>query len=214
MIRNDYIMRLVELLGAFMVRLIKQIDMGDFIGANEEVDEMAKKTVGLPLSVLENNQADNLIVMFTSGMGVDYLRIFAAATLLDVRGQIAYRDGNDISAFRFWNNAAFLFVTAAQSPDEEIKNRCDERLNSLIIRLKEFEIPASLHLALAKHCEEAGDFANAEEHLYEGLTDADKKGEILQEFYERLLELPDVDLEKGNLPRKEILDGLAELESA
>ena len=57
-------MRLVELLGAFMVRLIKQIDMGDFIGANEEVDEMAKKTVGLPLSVLENNQADNLIVMF------------------------------------------------------------------------------------------------------------------------------------------------------
>ena len=84
---------------------------------------------------------------------------------------------------------------------KRFKNRCDERLNALVIRLKEFEIPASLHLALAKHCEEAGDFANAEEHLYEGLADADKKGEILQEFYERLLELPDQDLKIGDLPR-------------
>ena len=211
MIRTDYIMRLIELMGAFLVRVANQIEKGDLNGASLEVEKMAKTAVGIPLAVIESSPPD-LIESFVSGPNQpNHSRIMGAATVLYVRGKMCRRDGDEIAAYRFLVNAAHLFTSASRSCDEEIRGHCKEYLENTLARLAEFELPSHLHLALGEHFEREKKFARAEDHFFEARDSGEINGE-LREFYQRILGLDDVDLESGNLPRKEILESLSEVE--
>ncbi|MDF1814233.1 MAG: hypothetical protein P1V20_18660 [Verrucomicrobiales bacterium] len=109
MIRNDFIMRLIELLGVFLARVFQKIEKGDWDGAAEDIDKTSKESLGIPITIVESNQAENLIALFTSPSGPDYSRILAAAVLLDARGEVVAGAGNEVSGVILWTKAATLY---------------------------------------------------------------------------------------------------------
>jgi hypothetical protein len=87
----------------------------------------------------------------------------------------------------------------------------------LLERLDEYELPPRTKQLLWQHFEQMGDFARAENWMYEALEDDHAPPGIVEraiEFYQRLLGQDDADLILGNLPRAEIETGLAQLEAS
>ena len=213
MIRNDYILRLIDLLGVFIAKLMLQVERGELVGAKEEVDAISRKIVGLPLAVLESNPAEGLVSLLSAAVGPDYPRIMAAGIILDARAQVACQEADEVTAFRLWTSSASLLITGACSLNEEISDRCHQHLEEVMRRLTEYEIPACLHLALAEHYEACGRFSRAEDHVYEGLQDDPERVAKWRAFFKRLEQLSDAELEAGNLSRGEVRQSLSDLVS-
>lgn len=211
MIRNDFIMRLIELLGVFAARVLRRIEQGDLEGAGSEIESVAKETIGLPMAVLENTPPDELISLFSSRVGTDFPRLWSAGILLSVQGDLLFREGNEIAARFRWIKAMTLFLEAAGSPDLDIEARSLAGVAELENKLDRGDLPAELHLRLAAHHERLGHLAFAENHWFDGTEGSDERNAIRLGFYGRIASLPDAVLEKGGVTRREIEESIAEL---
>lgn len=211
MIRTDFIMRLIELLGVFVARVMRRIEKGDLEGAGNEIDSVAKETIGLPMAVLENTPSDDLISLFSSRAGTDFPRLVSAGILLGVQGDLLFREGEEIAARFRWTKAMTLFLEATGSPDRDIEERSSAGLAELEDKLDRGDLPGELHLRLAAHHERLGHFALAENHWFYGTEESEERDAIRLGFYGRIASLPDAALEKGGVTRREIEESIAEL---
>lgn len=211
MIRTDFIMRLIELLGVFAARVLRRIEKGDLEGAGNEIEAVAKETIGLPMAVLENTPPDDLISLFSSRVGTDYPRLWSAGILLSVQGDLMFREGNEIAARFRWTQAMRLFLEVTGSPDKDIEGRSSDGVAELENKLDRDDLPAELHLRLAAHHERLGHLALAENHWFDGTEESGERDAIRLGFYGRIASLPDDVLEKGGVTRREIEEGMAEL---
>lgn len=206
MIRNDYILRLIELLGVFLRRIRKHADSGDLEKIDQEIEKAANEILGIPLGVLESTPAQSLVELFTSRNGqIDALKLMVAGSLLDERGRAAFENGRDEMAFLQGQKAASLLITASDSSDEEIQKTARKRLDSALGYLASFDLPGSMLHELAVHFETIGQFDRAEDFWY-SLNQMGESG--LDEFYDRMLKLADDQLAAGNLTRDEILEAM------
>jgi hypothetical protein len=213
-IRNDYIMRQIEMLGAFVRKLLKQIDDGDLEQAASDADAASRQFVGIPLAVLENQPPDGLEAVLSMGEQFDYMRALSAATLLEMRGTLADSEGDETTAFRLWTNAANLLIRCHQSPDDQVKSACRSRLDNVLTSLQKYEIPTFLHRNLTEFYESTGNFSSAEDHLFQAITAQETEASAAawaNGFYDRLQSLTDAQLAAGNFSRTEIMESLKEL---
>jgi hypothetical protein len=211
MIRNDFLMRLIELLGVFVARVMRRIEDGDWEGAGKEIEAEAKATIGLPMAVLENTPLDDLISLFSSRAGTDFPRLLTAAILLSVQGDLLFREGNEIAARLRWAKAMTLFLEATGSPDPDIEGRSSAGLAELENKLDRDDLSEEWHLRLAAHHERLGHFALAENHWFDGTEESADRDAIRLGFYGRIASLPDEVLETGGVTRREIEESIAAL---
>lgn len=214
-IRNDYIMRQIELLGAFVARLLKRVEAGELEQAATDADAAARQFTGVPLLVLENQPPDGFEEVLSAGGPFDYMRGLAAATLLEVRGRLAQAGGDEPTAFRLWTLAAALLLRCHESPDVQVREMCASRLEDVLTALQEYEVPVFLHRLLAIHHERREDYSRAENHVFLALEAAMEDAGALpwaRAFYQRLEALTDAQLQAGDFSRTEVCDGIAELE--
>lgn len=202
MIRNDYVMRLIELLGAFLQKTVANMDTGDFEIALEELEKASSQTVGFPLAVLENTPAEQVenLLQLPSGK-TDYFRLMGAGYVLDARAQASFNQGEEISAYLYWLKSLYLLTKASRSLDEQINSLVDKKIEEILHRLLEFETPDYLSIELGNYFEHRKLYARAEDHWYEV---EDKQ--LLNDFYQRMLDLSDAELIAGGLPREEIVE--------
>ena len=83
-----------------------------------------------------------------------------------------------------------------------------QRIDELVQRLGEEQLPAPVLRRLFRYLEDRGLYATAEDALYEWLDLNDPNA--LTEgamFYERLSQKSDEELVRGNLPRSEVEEG-------
>ena len=213
MIRNDYIMRQIEMLGAFVRKLLKRIENNELEGAETDADAASRQFVGVPLVVLENQPPDGFEAMLSMAGQFDYMRGLAAATLLEMRGKVARADGDERTAFRLWTNSASLLILCHDSPDEEVREMSATRLDNVVTALQEYEIPEFLHRLLTCHYEKLGDYARAEDHLFQAAAaNQPDVFEWASDFYSRLESRTDQQLSAGNFTRDEIAESLNELD--
>jgi hypothetical protein len=89
-------------------------------------------------------------------------------------------------------------------------------IEQLVEQLKPHSMPARTHAALMIYFEQQGQFAKAEDALFdllEGSSESDRTDSLEMGFglYQRLRVLSDAALAEGGLPRAEVEAGLAEL---
>ena len=205
-------MRQIELLGAFVSKLIKRIENNELEEAAADADRASRQFVGVPLVVLENQPPDGFEAVLSMAGQFDYMRGLAAATLLSLRAKLAHAEGDETTAFRHWTLAASLLIRCHQSPDDEVRNACESRLEDLLTTLQEYEIPEFLHRSLTLHYERIGDLSSAENHLFQALEE--READVFdwaRDFYARLETLTDCQLVDSHFSRDEIRDGLAEV---
>jgi hypothetical protein len=214
MINKDYILRMAEKIGRSLAIILGLRKYNQHEEALIYIDDTLLRTVGLTSRFI-NSISDEMLVTTISPIGV--LNIEAClwiAALLKAEGDI-YEEDLDKSneSYYRYQKSLYLFLTAVLQ--EHIPTDADlyQDIEQLLQKLDDYELPPPLKSKLFAYYELSGQYARAEDTLFDLLETGNNRELIAsgQAFYTRLLAKSDTDLQAGNLGREEVDEGLAQL---
>lgn len=219
-VQRDSILRLIEQLGQVIAIAIGLAKGGQPDEALQVIDQALKGLVGFDLDDIEQMRAEDVIQMvrlarsghiapaemvagdlaFTAGL------LAEAAEIHGLQGELARRDTGRLKALQL-----YLTVLTEEQPDLAVAVQV---VPSLLEKLEGYELPYQTIYQLWQYHEQRGEFARAEDRLFELLDNEQSGDEIVGDgiaFFLRLLDRTDAELEAGGLPRDEVEAGLDEL---
>lgn len=214
MIRRDYFLRMIEQFFEALARIITKRKNGAYDQASLDIEQVCKQFVGLKYDLIKDLTPEALIDLLKLGGELDLSKAIILAELLKEDGELCELQRHVHLAVRRYLSSLCLFIESFHLRDKSGRDDADHKIQSLIQKLTAYKLPLFVQLKLIGYYEAAGRFSKAEDVLFEALESGEP--DILQygiAFYERLLEKPDDVLERGNLPRHEVEEGLRELKS-
>ncbi len=212
MYRRDYLLRMIERLAQIIARILDQKDLKSAEETLREIDGTGKMFSGIDRMMISSFSTEDLIGLMHAGGAFDTNKCLAISELQYAEGQVleACHDESECK-LRFQRSLRFLLEAVTE--DRNIPaDTYDERIQILVQKLQDIVLPPALRKKLFRHYEGRGEYAKAEDVLYELLeTNPDESRDDGIVYYKRLLLKTDEELEKGNLPRKEIEEGLQKL---
>ena len=217
MIRRDYILRQIEQFAAMLAQIAG-------FAKNEKWSEASTVTAG-EFQRLAGADAPELVRLSETSLLARLIehepnvavesKVFMLATLLKTQGDLLVGRGRvEESRAYYLKGLHLLFETFGRV---EITERPDfvPTVEIFLAALRDAPLPLTTNALLMHHYERTGEFAKAEDALFEILDSEPSQVELLEfgrSFYQRLLSLNDTVLTSGNLPRAEVLSALAELD--
>ncbi len=212
MIRQDYLLRLIEQAAQALAKLLGMQAAGQHPAAAMFSREIAGKWLGLTeLQLSQLTDAELVDHLQRNGAIAEFpLRLGLAIALLRAEGARLAETGDRAGASHAKSNALCLLLRA------HILNVAPElpdftpRLADLQAELPFEELPTSTAVLLMCHHEHLGQFGQAEDVLFalrDGHGGVDWLNELGRQFYERLQRRADSELAAGNLPRAEVEEG-------
>jgi tetratricopeptide (TPR) repeat protein len=207
MAQKDYIVRMVEQAASFLFSIAFNKKINNFDIALEKIEEAYNgllNTDGNKIKfltfneIIENNTFNG--IMNIDNIGIIANLIFEEA---DIFEKI---NGLNIISKDYYVKSFLLFYKICQ----EIKfTKYNEKTIEVLEKLNNYEIDDETKYNIFKYYEQIERYGKAEDYLYE-LIEKNYQN-ILEEgktFYLTLLGKDDALLEKGNLPRNEIIEGI------
>lgn len=215
MIRQDYILRMIEQAAQLIARLLKLGDEGHRIGARELEEETAAKFLELTSENLEEWNDEKLYShLKRHGPPIEFpIRLGVAVALLDGRAQSLDQSGAKAEANEFLSRAIGILLRSKIESQRADLPEFAPGLEDLLGRLDQAQMPVGTAGLLVCYCEHVGQFAAAEDALFrlQEIVGNDRDVKKLGErFYQRLLRETDQTLAAGNLPRAEVEQGAAQ----
>jgi len=214
---RDYILRLVEQLAQTVGAVLTLKKARRFEEAELAISEAARNLVGLDVKTLLALPVEQIVTLFSPSGILDAGKCIVVAEILYEHSEIKSLRGEQDLAYdaRIRALSLLLEVSGRESleriPDAQ---RYLRQIESLTEALSDYPPVPAVQQRLVFHHERQGDFADAEDVLFE-LVDAGHEDIVPAgiELYQRLLAKSDDELEHGRLPREEVEDGLAQLRS-
>ena len=216
MIRNDYILRMIEECAIVLRRIRKRIEDRELPEAGEDLDQAFRDLVGSGPDVVSRLSETELLAKLTLDGPTSIVREKALilVALLQSAGEVHAAAGRDAESQACWLKALDLLLTLQLQDTEFEVPEFVPKIDLLRDELSDAELPLQTLAALWRYYERLGAFARAEDAL-SNLLEAEPGNEALRveakAFYERLLRQSDSTLQEGNLPRTEVETGLAQL---
>lgn len=217
MLKQDYILRMIEQLSRVLGQLMARVRTEDPTVVHREVEEALKDLTGLDFNVLDSLPLTSVLSVLQSHAEPNPARILAIAECSFVRAQLADATGDADTALKTRVTALTLYMEALALFRHEALAPAIQRTDTLITDLESFDLPKETLVRLFRYRAAAGRFDHAENTLFDLLERWSADDALIDEgtsFYRRLLTLDDTQLEAGNLPRDEVIDGLSEFEAA
>ncbi len=206
-------MRMIEQFAAALGRILFNKKTQQTEQIQDLLNQSAKQFLGLDLELLHNMSVDDIRVLFDINDNPDLSRYFIAAEVLRTEAELMDDpEKNKSIIYDSFLKAFTLYYKALQGIADLRTDDNFKKMNALVSYLRNYHLSADLKISIMKYYELAGDYADAENVLYELLEEPDIH--ILAEargFYQRLLKKSDSELNAGNLPRSEILEGLEKI---
>jgi hypothetical protein len=210
-LEQDYIMRMINMMVAMMVRILDFKSKRDYPSSLLEIDKTGRTLLGINRTMVRQLTAGQLMQLFGGDQSVAIPKSYVLAVLLHEEGDIlrlmSDPDGADESQIKSLN---LLLETYLQG-GEAVEPRHDELIDEICESFRGRPLPPDL-LERLLVCEELrGRYDKAENALFARL---ESKPDFTLEgiaFYERLLAKSPEALVAGNLPKEEIVEGLSEL---
>jgi tetratricopeptide (TPR) repeat protein len=214
MIQRDYILRIAEDVGRALARILYRREVKDYQAAFGFIDDQLKQTVGMGLGFIHSVSEETLLSMFTSLGRVDVDKILFIAILLKTEGDIYVEQGSADESYYSYVKSLNLFLEVLLLNGTSHSSGGFPEVEELLGRLEEYELPRETEHLLFGYYEQVGNYAKAENVLFE-IVEADATDdEVIEEgkaFYMRLKGKSDAALSAGNFSRERALDGLARL---
>lgn len=221
----DYIKRMLEQFGDFLLGMRKMLDEDQPDQVLSDVHEGYRQLFGVDGEFILNAPEDYLALMTSIGRVGDIDKTIALADLLHTEGDAYALRGNDDEGLRRYVKAMHVLIDTYLALSHDKSADHTERIDALISVTAESELPEATLGRLFRYYEKVGNYAQAEDTLYELLklnepTDPEDEAanhaydEWADEgvaFYKRLLTLDDYTLQSGGLPRAEVQEGLNDL---
>jgi hypothetical protein len=208
----DYIMRLIEQFFLVLSRILFKKNTQKYAEALSETETAYKNLLGLDARQVHSLSFDELIGWLKMGGRFDAEKCLILAALLKEDAEIHELAGRpmDDGLHAEYAKAFFLYREAVREDESPESGRARSEMKWLVKKLDSSRLAPPRKLDLFRYHESAGEFGLAEDLLYElakvrypGIR---KEG---REFYRRLIAKSDGDLLEGNLPRKEVEEGMA-----
>jgi Family of unknown function (DUF6483) len=210
-IERDYIMRMIAMLTAVITRIMGFKNQREYPQGYTELEKACRSLLGVDLGVVDACTEDQLVELFARDRELAPSRWYVLGVLLQERAELlrlsgkdSSESGLDLKSLRLLLES-FLDPEAAPAPDHR------DRLGRGIRLTRDQDLPRRTSECLARYYESVGEFAKAEDIHLELLEQDSKHEQEVRKFYQRLLARPDQDLADGNLPRREIQEGLGRL---
>jgi Family of unknown function (DUF6483) len=213
MIRQDYLLRLIEQFGRVWARLVGQLRTGLFPSARATLDQAYQQMLGLtPESVRALPASDLLARMqFAVPPDVGQERCCILSALLKAEGDLANEQQDPDLGAQYYQKALEILVTRLiQYPTQTLPEYAPT-VEQLVTVLADYQLPSNSNRLLLSYYEQSGAFARAEDRLFELRDQAphDRTVAALGEaFYRRLRSYTDAQLQAGDFSRSEIDTGL------
>ncbi|OPA74319.1 hypothetical protein BVG16_24665 [Paenibacillus selenitireducens] len=212
MFSRDYLVRLIEDMTSVLGKAMGLRQENKLTEAEWEIDDLFQRRFRLSGPLIHSLSPEDLITMFTFNGVLESDRVQGVALLLKEQALIdeAKNDPAQATVRRMKALHLLAYASVHGAPVKWIQTH--DEMNQLIELLQGKGMAVSLHQVLWTYYESVGNYAKAEDHLF---YIRDRQIDVTEEgiaFYHRLLEQTDEALEKGGLPRGEVLQGLSQLQ--
>ncbi|MFB5678605.1 DUF6483 family protein [Paenibacillus terreus] len=209
--RRDYLLRMMEEMTEAVGAALGLRQQNRHTEALARLDELLKKRFRLSLPLLESLPPEQIIDLFRMGGAVEVDKLQQASRLLEEAGRTRQDMGEPDQGLQLLMKALHLYVYSALNGASMEPLRLPERIAAVHEQVREYLLPLELDQLLAAYFEREGMYAQADEIWFDlGV----KQKPLLHEavaFYDRLLQRPDDELERGGLSRTEAEQGKEEL---
>lgn len=213
---QDYIKRMIEQFGEFLLALKQLLTEDRRTEAREQLDLAYRELLGMEPQFVREAPDDYLILTTGLAQVGDMNKSVVLGDLLIADGDWHALAGDyDVAQTCYLKAANVLLEALLRQPFGVAKDDI-ARVDALVEKLEHFDVPFTTRERLFRYHERIHRFADAEDDLYHLLETAPDDASLIEAgiaFYERLLRFKDHELLLGGLPRDEVEAGLAELEA-
>ncbi|MCL6510462.1 MAG: DUF6483 family protein [Anaerolineae bacterium] len=213
---QDYIKRMIEQFGEFLLALKQLLTENRQEQAREQLDLAYRELLGMDAQFIREAPDDYLILAGGLSQVGNMDKSAVLGDLLTADGDWHALRGDYEVAQTCYLKATNVLIEALLRQPFGTSKEYVEKIEALVERLAHFEVPYETRERLFRYHERMGKYADAEDDLYHLLAEAPDDEPLIEAgiaFYERLLRLKDHELLIGGLPRDEVQAGLAELEA-
>ncbi|KKO53026.1 DUF6483 family protein [Paenibacillus sp. DMB20] len=212
MFRKDYLLRLVEEMTQLIAKVYGLKQQRKVTEALWEIDELLTRQFGLNSKLLRSLSAPDIVRLFRTAGVLEADKLQNAARLMEEEARIHLDSERRDEGLILMAKALHLYLTASLNDANPNLWDLPRRIDDTAGDLRSFRLPEETERLLLVYFERAGRYAEAENSLFR-LLEQDvldlREGSL---FYERLLNVPPDELERGGLPLAEVHEGIAELE--
>lgn len=211
MIKNDLLATKMKQLSEVITKVLSSNAENNLGESHLLINDAYRQLIGLNSELVEKLPYGDTINLISAYESAEVVKLIILAGLLKLSSDLNYIEGKEEEGLSSAYKSLNVYVKALETDEETVIDSCKENIDLLIERVSEYEIPLEGILAIYKYEEAIGCYDKAEDALYEILDSADNSNVYVEEainFYNRLLEKTDEELEQGNLPREEVEDGL------
>jgi hypothetical protein len=208
MIERDYIMRMLNMMVAMVVRVIGYKDKKEYPEALLDIQATGKTLLGIDRTLVDQFSVSQLMRLFGSDLSVAVPKSYVLGVLLKEEAEIRELMSDTTEAEAIYRKSLSLLIETYLSSGEPVEPRHLELTDAILEKLFRHSHPPEILERILRYEEAMGRYAKAENALCAIL---DVHEEFLDEgirFYERLLKKSDEALTAGNLPREEVLEGM------
>jgi tetratricopeptide (TPR) repeat protein len=211
---KDYIMRMIEMLvqGIAKIMRLKQEKKYEECGA--VLTDTLRQFYGLNDRSVENLPWTDLMAVANLGGLPDAEKCALLAQLIREKAELEELNGRKDVSVSLYFKALCIYASAVLADNDFNIPVHRENIDGIAAIAGKYALPADALRLLVQYYELTGRYAKAEDALYRLLERREGRGETTElgrAFYRRLLEKSDTELAGGNLPRDEVLEGLAKL---
>ncbi|HTY59644.1 MAG TPA: DUF6483 family protein [Bacteroidota bacterium] len=213
MIEQDYFMRMVSMLAAMLSRIVLLKNQKDFPRAILELQTTARTLLGIDAVLINTCSSEQLGVLLGTDPSLAVPKVYILGLLLKEEADIRSMTGEEQESASLRTKALELLLDAWLREGKPAAPGHDEAVESLLALLAAYALPSPLLEKVMAWHEAEGRFDKAENILFDIVAAVPEFAEEGLRFYRRLLGKSDRDLAAGNLPREEILEGIAGLKT-
>jgi hypothetical protein len=211
MIERDYLMRMINMMVIMLTRILGFKNNKEYPQALLEIQTTGKTLLGIDGKLVDQFSVLQLMQLFGSDLSVAVPKSYVLGILLKEEAEIRELMSEDTRSIELYSKALGLLIETYLRFDEPVEPRHPAIADEVLKKLHGQPLPMDLLERVFRYEEIRGRFAQAENVLHDILESEPSFVEEGIHFYERLLKKSDEQLAAGNLPRDEVLEGLAGL---
>lgn len=202
---------MIEQLSRFLSRALLLKDGKEYLEAATEVKKAGKMFLGLNPEAMDALSDKDLIRLWRVAHDLDAEKCALAAQIFRAEGEIYEDQGEQEKALASYYKSLSLLTETVNFLKEKIPAELITSVDFLMKQIDAETLPFDLQQKVFITYATIGRFAKAEDLLFEMVEEDASFVEEGKRFYGELLKRTDEELERGNLPRAEVLESLSQL---
>ena len=216
MFQKDYIMRMIEQFTTALATIIGLKSANKIEEQQLVVDKALYDFTGLSESAMETLSYKDLISLVSGFKEINPVKCYIMAELMKEKADVFERLGQTDQAYNLYLKSFSIYADVLLLNQSSELEPNFKTIHQTINKIKQFPLPKETQILLFHYYEQIMNYDKAENVLFELIDQSSDKKVMRSEgiaFYDRLLNKKSEELEKGNLPRDEVLEGLEKLQS-